>query len=63
MFYTEDVDRALKICRTEKAMRESVFRNDYNKKQLKVAEMEFVMDLLRNYKKTLSSRTGDLFSG
>lgn len=55
------MDRALKICRAEKAMRENVFRNDYTKKNLKVAEMEFVMKLLRNYKKTLTDMTGSLF--
>ncbi len=62
MDYTEDADRALSICRTEKTMRENVFRNDYNKRKMKVAEMDFVIGLLRNYKRTLPSRTGNLFS-
>lgn len=43
-------------------MRENVFKNDWNKKRLKVVEMDFVIRLIRNYKKTLPSRTGNLFS-
>lgn len=62
MDFTEDVDKALKICRVEKMMRESVFKSDYTKRKMKELEMDFVMGLLRNYKKTLTGMTGNLFS-
>lgn len=61
MIYQEDVEKAIAICRAEKLMRENVFKNDHRQKSVKVAQMEYVLTLLKNYKETLQSRTGNLF--
>ena len=61
MDYTEDVDKAISILKTERLMREKVFKNDYRKKTRKVEEMNLVINMLRNYKRKLLSRTANLF--
>ena len=61
MDYKEDADRAVAICKAELKMREEVFKRNHLQKQKKVAEMDFIINLLRNYKKTLKGRTGNLF--
>lgn len=42
-------------------MREIVFKSDSRKRQKKMIEMDIIINLLRNYKKILMSRTSDLF--
>lgn len=61
MDYKEDCDAGLKILKDERGMREKVFKNDTMKRRKKVAEMDVCINLLRNYKKTLPSRCGNLF--
>ena len=63
MDYAEDVDKAISILKAERAMRENVFKRDYQKKTRKVEEMNLVITLLRNYKKELNSKTANLFGG
>lgn len=41
-------------------MRKNVIKG-YHERERKMAEMDFVIEKLNNYKKTLGSRTGDLF--
>ena len=59
--YQEDIQKAILICKAEKLMRETVFKHDFRQKQVKTEQMDYCIKLLQNYKKTLESRTGNLF--
>lgn len=59
----QDVEAGIRICKAERSMREHVFRNDTTKRKKKVAEMDVVICLLRNYKKMVPDAMGSLFEG
>ena len=56
------IEKAKKICQNELKMREYVFRNDYMKRQRKVKEMQFVIDVLNECEKLLPEEQGALFN-
>jgi hypothetical protein len=64
MILTTNIDKAIKICQTERKMRDYVFRGDYEKRRRKVQQMDFVIELLEQCKKELSSEAQqELFKG
>jgi hypothetical protein len=55
------IEKAKKICQNELKMRDYVFRNDYMKRQRKVKEMQYVIDVLNECEKLLPEEQGVLF--
>lgn len=57
-----DIEKAKRICRTERRMRELVFKNNREKRDKKCKEMDFVIEVLNWFEGQLYEENS-LFGG
>jgi hypothetical protein len=61
MILTTNIDKAIKICQAERKMRDNVFQMDQEKRRREIKKMDFVIEILEECKKELSSESQQEF--